>query len=286
MAGKITAPLSLVRGSVARTLLSVTLGPYDLFVLVALVLGFLHGRSKGLSWQVSGIATLGLGYLGATAGAAVLPPLFPDAWPDDVKKLSAWIATYALVSVAIYVLTLKLSKKLKENELEELDRRFGGALGALKAALLVAVVSLVAITTSERARTLVKQSVSGPVLARVAFAAQPLLPKKIGDAVADVAGQIAPEPMPDPRPAPVKPAPTTTVAPGPVAPKPVPKPVTPKPTQPARPLPGTNELESPPPPLPPPPPAPETGDEGDDMDTPKEPKEPQDPLAPPPPHPR
>ncbi len=267
-----------MRESVARTLLSVALGPYDLFVLVALVIGFLHGRSKGLSWQLSGIATLGLGYLGATAGAAVLSPLFPDAWPDDVKRLSAWIATYALVSVAIYVLTLKLSKKLKENELEELDRRFGGALGALKAALLVAVISLVAIATSDRARSLVRQSASGQLLARAAFTARPLLPKKIGDAVADVAGKIAPEPEP-----------AATVLPKPVAPRPVaPKPVAPRPTPPGpatgRPLPGTDQLDSPPPPppVPPRPPAPETGDEGDDVDTPKEPMEPRDPLAPPP----
>ncbi|MEZ0230975.1 MAG: hypothetical protein ACAI25_20315, partial [Planctomycetota bacterium] len=58
-------------------------GPYDLVVVVTLGAGFFHGRAKGLSWQLSGIATLVLGYLAATAGSSLLAPLFPDAWPLD-----------------------------------------------------------------------------------------------------------------------------------------------------------------------------------------------------------
>ncbi|HZV01924.1 MAG TPA: CvpA family protein [Planctomycetota bacterium] len=239
-----------------------TFGPYDVLVVGALVAGFIHGRAKGFAWQVSGIATLGLGYLGASAGAAFLFPLFPDAWPVDLKKLAAWIGTYIVVTVAVYLATLRLEEKIKEKKLEELDRRFGGALGATKAALILAVISLAAIATSERAREMVKESGSGPLLARVAFAARPLLPERMGRAVGRVASDIEPpEPEPAPPPPPPRPLP---VAP----PRPVPHP---------RPLP----VESAPPPLPEPKP-PEDHEDTMPPADPPEPPEPPDPLAPPP----
>jgi uncharacterized membrane protein required for colicin V production len=257
----------------------VSFGPFDLVVVVVLVAGFIHGRSKGLAWQLSGIATLALGYVAAAAGSSVLAPIFPDAWPIDVKRFAAWIAVYALVSVGVYLVTLKLSKKIKEHELEELDRRFGGALGAFKAGLLLAVVSLVTIATSERARALVKESASGVLLARAAYAARPLLPAKIGEAVAKIAGEIAPEPLPAP--APARPQP----------PRPAPPQAAPRTTPPARPLAGQHRLQPAPPPPPPPAPSPRkpafedesnAGDDEPGMNDDEDKKsEPADPLLPP-----
>ncbi len=244
-----------------------TFGPYDVLVVGALVAGFIHGRAKGFAWQVSGIATLGLGYVGASAGAAVLFPLFPDAWPVDLKKLAAWIGTYVVVTVGVYLATLRLEEKIKEKKLEELDRRFGGALGATKAALILAVISLAAIATSERAREMVKESGSGPLLARVAFAARPLLPERMGKAVGRVASDIEP---PEPEPAPP--------APPPPPPKPLPVP----PPRPVAPRPRPVPVESaPPPPLPEPRPAEDHEDTMPPPDPPEPPEAP-DPLAPPP----
>jgi uncharacterized membrane protein required for colicin V production len=259
----------------------VTFGPYDLVALVVLLAGFVHGRTKGFAWQLSGIATLALGYAAATAGAVVLSPLFPDAWTPDLKRFAAWVVTFAIVSVAVYFVTLRLSKKIKEHELEELDKRFGGALGALKAGLILAAVSLVAIASSERALGLVKESASGQLLARAAFAARPVLPTEIGKAVARVAGRIIPEDDegPPPRGAPrVQPLMPVT--------KPIKVPSAVPPKEPPPPIAGTQAVDPPreePMPLPQAPAAgkPEAEDH-DHEDSVGEPPEPRDPLAPPP----
>lgn len=170
------------------------LGPYDVLVIVALALGWFAGRSKGFAWQVSGIATLFLGFVAAAAGAGSVAPFFPDAWPQDLRRYAAWTAIYASVSIAIYVATLALSKKLKQLELDELDRRFGGALGAAKAGLLVAALSLVAVAGSERAREFVQASSSGWLLAQVGTAARPLLPERIGKALDRSLERLDPHP--------------------------------------------------------------------------------------------
>src|SRR4051812_24557155 len=103
------------------------LGPYDVLVIAVLAVGWALGRAKGFAWQLSGIATLAVGFLAAAAGSSVVARLFPDAWPLDVRRFAAWTAIYAAVTVAIYLLTLALQKKLKDLQLDDLDRRFGGA---------------------------------------------------------------------------------------------------------------------------------------------------------------
>jgi uncharacterized membrane protein required for colicin V production len=184
------------------------LGPYDVLVLAVLAIGWVLGRAKGFAWQVSGIATLVLGFIAATAGSSSLAPFFPDTWPLDLRRFAAWTAIYGGVSVVIYLITLALSKKLKELELDDLDRRFGGTLGAVKSGLALTVVSLVAVAGSERARTFVQRSLSGFALARVGSIARPLLPEKIAAALDRCLERIDPDaalPRPGERPSPAPP---------------------------------------------------------------------------------
>lgn len=281
------------------------LGPYDLLVLAVLGVGYFMGRAKGLAWQLSGIATLVLGFVAATAGAKMVAPLFPNAWSQDLKRYAAWTAIYASVSIAIYLLTLALSKKLKQLELDELDRRFGGALGAVKAGLLLAALSLVAVAGSERAREFVQDSTSGLLLAHVGSLARPVLPDKIGRALdrslerLEPNGPSAPPALPAPAndgssapaPVPSRPArPHPSLAPrlngaGPASPRPA------QPARPNRPSPAASPV------APEPPEAPSMDDpDGGDDETPSRPPtrrpkdgdedeppskpEPRDPLAP------
>jgi uncharacterized membrane protein required for colicin V production len=190
-------------------------GPFDVLVLAVLAVGYVLGRAKGFAWQVSGIATLALGFVAATVGSRAVAGFFPDAWPLDARRFAGWTAIYALVSIAIYVVTLGLSKKLKDLQLDDLDRRFGGTLGAVKAGLGLAAVSVVLVAGSEQALGFVQASVSGRLLARVGMLARPLLPDRIGSALERSLQRIDPEatatgdPAPA-RPAPLPPAPPTT----------------------------------------------------------------------------
>src|SRR5207237_5593617 len=110
------SPLWRTRGLLDST--AVSPGVFDLVVAAALVLGFLLGRARGFAWQVSGIATLALGYLCAAASASLVARAFPETWPLDLRVFAAWSAVYALVTIGVYFVTLKLSKKIRELELE------------------------------------------------------------------------------------------------------------------------------------------------------------------------
>jgi len=259
-------------------------GAYDLVVILALVLGYFVGRAKGFVWQLSGIATLALGYVAASALWRPVAAAFPGDWPADLRSFAAWAAIYAVVSIGVYLVSLKLEKRIRELEFEELDRRFGGALGAVKAGLLVLVCSLVAVAVSAKARDAIRVSPSGRVLARAGVALRFLLPDRVGDAMGECLKDMEPNPVAEPTPArpvtgPTTPGPRPSVRPKPVTPvESAPVPVKPAP---ARPTPEPESSEMPK----------EDPNAGDGEDTPArpgtsreakpDPPEKDDPLAPP-----
>ncbi|MBI3725021.1 CvpA family protein [bacterium] len=199
------------------------IGAFDLVVVVALVLGYLVGRAKGFLWQLSGILTLALGYVFAAALSRLVARAFPGSWPEDLRSFAAWAAIYAVVSIGVYLVFMKLQKRIRELEFEELDRRFGGALGAVKAGLLVLVVSVVFVTASANARDVVRASPSGRLLARAGVTVRFLLPDRVGDKFGECLENLRPEPVaadaakpaPAPAPVPARPAPAPRPAPRP-----------------------------------------------------------------------
>ncbi|RMG10379.1 MAG: CvpA family protein [Planctomycetota bacterium] len=157
------------------------MGLYDLFVAVVAAFGYGIGRHRGLVWQASGLGTLLVGGLCASVLCRPLGPLFAEN--PVLGRFSAWIVVYALVAVCLYVLTLKLKHKIEELEFEELDRRFGGVLGACKGLCVFALLSLVGVGLSEGVAGAVRRSASGRVLGWVVHSLEPLLPERIHDAV-------------------------------------------------------------------------------------------------------
>jgi uncharacterized membrane protein required for colicin V production len=257
-------------------------GPYDVLVLAVLAVGYVAGRSKGFAWQVSGIATLVFGLIAAAAGSRVVARFFPDAWNEDVRRFAAWVAIYAVVEIAIYLVTLALSKKIKEHELDDLDKRWGGTLGAVRWGLGLGAVSIVLVAGSERAQGFVQESLSGPLLARIAIVARPLLPEKIGAALERTIQRIdpnatAPSPSPVPSRAPVRPSGPST--PPPIARRPRTPASTPVPAA----SPSAPDLDAPATDDDPPPPPRKPRDSGKTIEPePEASPEPRDPLAPPP----
>ncbi|MEZ6185533.1 MAG: CvpA family protein [Planctomycetota bacterium] len=203
------------------------MGVFDLLVIGVGCVGYALGRARGLAWQVSGILTLLVGGAAATALCRPVGALFTDG---ILGRFVGWIAVYAIVATALYVLTLSFREKLKEIEFDELDKRFGGVLGAIKALAVLAVITLVAVPLSPRVARAVKRTPSGRALAKVVEELEGLLPERIPETFAapvseapgaDAEADAEPEPAAPPvhRPTQREPAPTPAPAPAPTTPR-------------------------------------------------------------------
>ena len=178
------------------------IGLFDGLTLAVAAIGYAMGRSKGFVWQLSGIATLILGSVCATILATPVGGLIR---PGVLGEFVAWLAVYLSVTVCLYVLTLRLKRRLDDWDLEELDRRFGGVLGATKGLLAFALVVLLAIALAPSLERSLHGSVSGQVLKSCVHELSPHLPERLGRAFADS----------PPSPAPPAPAPASKPAPKP-----------------------------------------------------------------------
>ena len=229
-------------------------GVVDLLALAVAGIGYALGRSKGFAWQLSGLLTL----LGGGFCATILSrPLAPACGGGLLGRFVAWIVVYALVAICLYVLTLRFRHRLKELELDELDRRFGGLLGGIKSLSMFALVLLVAVPLSPPVAKAVKGSFYGRALRGLVHELRALLPERIHegfgpwlDAVDPALGptqaQVTEPPParpdpPAPPPAPPAPVPTPTpqspVQQPPVQQPPVQQPPVPQPPVPQRPVP-------------------------------------------------
>lgn len=206
-------------------------GLVDLLALAVAGVGYVMGRSKGFAWQLSGLLTL----LGGGACATVLSqPLAAACGGGVLGRFAAWVAIYAVVAICLYIVTLRFRHRLKEMELDELDRRFGGLLGAIKALAVFALLLLVAVALNRSLATAVKGSVFGQSLRAVVHELRPLLPEQIHegfgpwfDAVDPALGGSASAPAPAPHALPPAP-PSVAPAPAPAETAPTPAPPAPR----------------------------------------------------------
>lgn len=209
--------------------------PVDLVTLAVGAAGYMLGHGKGLAWQVSGLLTL----LGGGACATVLSrPLAPVFSTGVAGRFVAWIVVYAVVAVCLYLLTLRFRHRLKEMELDELDRRFGGMLGAAKALAVFALLALVAVPLSPPIARVVKPSLTGLALRGVVHELRGLLPEKIHEGFGPWLDAVDPAPAGTPAQAatpPSRPAPPPAPPPPPVRPTPPSAPATSPPTPPIAP---------------------------------------------------
>ncbi|MGE0707612.1 MAG: CvpA family protein [Planctomycetota bacterium] len=250
------------------------MGLYDLLVAAVAALGYGIGRKRGLLWQLSGVATL---LVGGACATILCRPLGEQLFPGILGRFLAWVVIYAVVAICLYLISLRLKHRIEEMELEELDERFGGMLGAFKALLVFAVITLVAVGISSRLAGAVRASASGRALHVLVEELRPYLPEQFSDALnpsplgpdgaqAPPSGAVSPTPARSPSPAATQRPPSQRPVPAPTgrpAPPPSPRPSVALP----------DEL-----PAPPPQPSPSSSPVPDPFD----PSDvPQDPLAPP-----
>lgn len=232
-------------------------GVYDLLTLGIGFAGYALGRSRGLAWQASGLATLVGGGLCATALATPLGPAFAEG---VAGRFAAWIVVYVAVATCLYVITLRFKHKLKELEYDELDKRFGGLFGAIKGLLVFAVITLVSAGLSQRIAGAVKRSACGQALRALVHEVRPALPEQVHDAFGPWLDPMDGGPGATTPPAPRWPTDERSPAPRTEAPPPAPRtearPTPPGPVAPTPPTPPVAGPPAPPTPKPTPKPAP------------------------------
>jgi membrane protein required for colicin V production len=113
----------------------------DWIILVAILLSAAHAASEGFFLVAFGTGGLIVGYLLAAwqyhQMAAWLAPHLKSPWLGDI---AGFLIIFLFVLVVAGFLGRMMRRMMKEVGLSFLDRLFGGALGLVRGALVVAVV--------------------------------------------------------------------------------------------------------------------------------------------------
>ena len=140
--------------------MSGALNPFDLFVLVVLVLATFWGGMRGIVSQVTSIFSwLASAYI-ATHYYYIVAK-FMNASYAYYKPL-AMIATFIVSALLIRIASNIVKNMVSLAGLKEFDRQMGAALGLLKGALLCLLVTFVLIILNGSSRSVVENSKSGP----------------------------------------------------------------------------------------------------------------------------
>ena len=142
------------------------MGILDLLILAGLAVGAVRGFGTGALRQVAGLVGVLLAFLVALqlmepAGEMVVSSLGVS---ERVGPLLGFLVVFLLVQALAYAVVRAARGLLKTLGLSFVDRIAGGALGALKAALLLSVLFLVLGTFEIPEQTVRRQSdLYGPV---------------------------------------------------------------------------------------------------------------------------
>ena len=155
--------------------MSGALNPFDLFVLVVLVLATFWGGMRGIVSQMTSILSwLASAYI-ATHYYSIVAK-FMNASYAYYKPL-AMIVTFIVSALLIRIASNIVKNMVSLAGLKEFDRQMGAALGLLKGALLCLLVTFVLIIFNGSSRSIVENSKSGPYFAAFISKIQRHLPE-------------------------------------------------------------------------------------------------------------
>jgi membrane protein required for colicin V production len=195
----------------------VSLGPYDLMMLVLLAVTTLFGLWKGMAWQVASIASLVLSGLVAVRFGPELAPRLSQQEPWN--RFLAMLVLFLCTSAAVWLVFQAIARLIDRIHLKEFDRQAGALFGLAKGVLLCLVVTFFAVTLSDGSRQMVLNSASGHYIAVFIRNARPVLPEEVRTLVGGYLDTLeqelqgvhlpgAPEPPKPVEPEPVRPFPS------------------------------------------------------------------------------
>lgn len=151
--------------------------PYDIAMLIVLAGATLFGFMKGMAWQVASLASLVASYFVALRFSDDLAPQIGLEPP--LNRFAAMAIIYLGTSLAIWLVFRVVAGLIDKVRLKEFDRQVGALFGAAKGVLWCLVITLVAVSVSERARELVLQSKSGYYMAQLIDRAEAVMPPEV-----------------------------------------------------------------------------------------------------------
>lgn len=154
---------------------------YDILVVCILFYFLAKGASRGLIWQLAGIAGILLCVTFAGTASKLIGPHINLAPPAN--QWAVMFITYLLASFVAFGFARTLNQWIEKLELKEYNRHLGAIFGLIKGALLVLIMTFMIVTFSEKSRGLVKESKAANIAAKVIHQIEPVLPDKLAAAV-------------------------------------------------------------------------------------------------------
>jgi uncharacterized membrane protein required for colicin V production len=142
----------------------------DTVILAVLAVGALFGALRGFLWQVARVVSVGVAvsaaiYLNDWAAKLLEETLLQGAHPR-VSMGFAYLAVFVVFYLAFFCTAVLLERGIMAVRLEALNRLLGGALGAVKAALVLGAVFLgMASYPHTRTQEVLDRSLIAPTLA-------------------------------------------------------------------------------------------------------------------------
>jgi membrane protein required for colicin V production len=152
--------------------------PYDLLMLVIMVVAVLFGMWKGLAWQIASIASVGVSYFVAFQFREPVSKLIKAEEPWN--KFGAMLVLFLGTSLIIWIGFGFVSESIEKMKLKSFDRQAGAILGAIKGGILCLIVTFFAVTLlDEQQKATICQSQSGEYMARLIDKLDGIMPKEV-----------------------------------------------------------------------------------------------------------
>jgi len=153
---------------------------YDIVVLVLLIWFAARGASRGLIWQLAGIAGIILCLFFSESFAAIVGPHVSLDPP-----LNEWVvlfAAYLFFTFIAFGVARVINRGIEQADMKEFNRHLGAVLGLIKGSVLCLVMTFF-VATLPSMHEAIRESKSGRVAAIVMNKIHPVMPPKLHDAL-------------------------------------------------------------------------------------------------------
>lgn len=160
---------------------------YDILMLCLIAMTTLRGSTKGIAWQLAGIASLVLCFIFATPLSAAIAPMVPLNPP--LNRWAAMLGAYLLFSFGCFSIARMFRGAMENAKFEAFDKHLGALFGFVKGVTICFVITFFAVCMSDAAADYILRTNSGYIAARTMQQIEPMLPVEVSSILRKAAGQ-------------------------------------------------------------------------------------------------